>query len=551
LPVIMLAALAVTTASVDGVTLSANVTSLGDAAAVELQLKDSEGVPLSHAEPLGWLLPDDPATSCGGSIAKAMNATITSDAISLNSVRVFAAFADGSIGVLDPQTSFAGTQLESALDVGMPVTAMAADPVSGRVALALSDGSLRVVAPGVPATAQTIAVPKANGDVALAWSGSQLWRLDQHQLIAIDDQGRTVSTTATGPGLHPVLITGGDGSLLAGTATGQVLINRTDKSVVTPGIAGVRSAAYAEKARRWFVIAGDGRVFETDGMTTRMIAGVAEARAIAFEHDGRFGIAIADDGKSLALIDSADGRVADIRPLETPATRMTVSDHFAYVHGPNSPTVDLVSLDVARSEHRLSSVTVPFGENSTAHGPKLDRVGIMPGGAIVAGNDGRTLYAYAEGMMVPMGTLGGAGRPLAGIAILDRSLKETAPGIYRTVARVPFGGRYRLPVRIGNPRTDACVTVDLTGVPRPATVARAVPVLDVGHVNGLRPVSLTNAGTAPAILALATDTNGRWQRHVRLVRGPDGVHRGSLNLPGAGRFVVIAEGARAIVEVAQ
>jgi hypothetical protein len=547
LPVIALVALAVATANVDGVALSASATSSGDAASVELQLKDTEGLPLSRAEPLGWLLPDDPTTSCAGSIAKAMNATIASDAISLNSVRVFAAFADGSIGILDPQTSFAGTQLESALDFGMPIIAMATDPESGRVALALSDGSLRIVAPGVPAAAQTIAAPNTLGEVALAWSGSQLWRLDGNGLKEIGDDSRDSSLRTD----HPVLIAGADGSLLAGGDTGQVLIVRDGNASSTANIAGLRGGAYAAKAKRWFAIAGDGRLLETGGGATRMIAGIADARAIAFDREGRFGIVIADGGKSLALVDSADGRVADIRPLETPATRLTMSDHFAYVHGAAAPNIDLVSLDVARSEGRLSSVTVPFGENGATQALKLDRVGIMPGGAIVAGNDGRTLYAYAEGMMVPMGTLGGAGRPLAGIAIIDRSLKETAPGIYRTVARVPFGGRYRLPVRMSNPRVDACVTLDLAGAQRPAPIARAKPVLDVGREAGAHAVSLTNAGTAPAILALATDTNGRWQRHVRLTRGPDGIHRGSIRFPGAGRFAVIAMDARAIVEVTQ
>ena len=56
----------------------------------------------------------------------------------------------------------------------------------------------------------------------------------------------------------------------------------------------------------------------------------------------------------------------------------------------------------------------------------------MPGGgAVVAANRAdKTVYYYAEGMMAPIGSFLNSSREPLAVRIVDRSIKETAPGFY-------------------------------------------------------------------------------------------------------------------------
>jgi hypothetical protein len=557
--VAMLLSAAAATTSVDGVTVLVSIVP-GPATTIELRLNDGvDKVPLRRAEPLAWITPDEPTLACPASITKAVNASITSREISLNSVRVVAAFADGSLAVLDPQTAFGGTQLESAADLGAPLRALSIDDRHGRIAMLTTTGRLSVAAGAGPIVPKAIPMAGAMINAAIAWSadGDTLWVAQSDVLSAINPQsGSTLRAHRLSLGPNPVVWTGSDASVLAGGAMGSVVLlpRSANAPIVLKGVAGIRSAAFGAKAASWLIASSEGQLVKVaqNGATTP-VATVSNVRAAAFDSQGRLALVIADDGKTLALIDTADDRILDQRPLETLADRITTSDRFAYVHSGSSGTVDLISFEVARQEHRIATVTVPFGE-ATAHGAApFARIGIMPGGAVVAGNDGRTLYAYAEGMMVPMGSLGGASRPLAGVAVIDRSLKEVEPGVYRAQAVIPYGGRYRLPIRLGQPRVDACVTIDIPGPPRPQLAVRANDAMRVGVARLGTPVSviLNAAIDVPQVIALATDTNGQWQRHFVLKRTEKHVFRGEVRFAKTGRFMLVARDARMPVIVAE
>jgi hypothetical protein len=74
-------------------------------------------------------------------------------------------------------------------------------------------------------------------------------------------------------------------------------------------------------------------------------------------------------------------------------------------------------------------------------------------------------YYYLEGMMVPMGTFQNYKRKPRGLMLLDRSLKETAPGLYSVTAKLKNAGLFDVPVIFDQPRITNCFEVTVGDSP--------------------------------------------------------------------------------------
>ncbi len=542
-------------AVVDGTSVAVSVSGPASASSVELRIADAiDKHPIVNAEPLGWITPDDASLSCPAMIARAQKASLGSSVINLNSLRIAAAFADGSLALLDPQTSFGGTQLESAVDLGSAARTLAVDPANGGIAAITADAKLMLV--DTTASARIAATQPVAADAALVWSEGRFWSASGKGLDARDPLTLLSQSHIEWPLSGTPILRASDGGLLIGSTLGPTgMLLPGAKIPVRTGLPnGLRDGAYMSKASAWLIAGSDGTLTLVSRSRRVAIPGISGARGVAVDRDGRFALVITDEGRALSLVDGADLRVLDTRPLPEPADRLTLSRDFAYVHSSSSQAVQLISFDVMRQQQRIATVDLPFGEAPHAPAtPLFSRVAVMPGGAAVIGNDGKTLYAYAEGMMVPMGSFAGITRQLAGIAPIDRSLREVSPGVYRTTATIRYGGRYRVPVRIANPRVDTCLTVDVDGPARPAMVHAVRAQFDaIGHP--LAPgqtftVRLSAPARGTQVQALATDMLGRWQRHFLLVRSSDGRFAGQVRFPEAGQYRLIALDARASVVV--
>ena len=61
---------------------------------------------------------------------------------------------------------------------------------------------------------------------------------------------------------------------------------------------------------------------------------------------------------------------------------------------------------------------------------------------LVANPTDKTIYFYAEGMNAPMGSFQNMGREMRAALAVDRSLRETEPGVYIAHFRLPADGAY-------------------------------------------------------------------------------------------------------------
>ncbi|HEX7287882.1 MAG TPA: hypothetical protein VF532_16960, partial [Candidatus Angelobacter sp.] len=83
--------------------------------------------------------------------------------------------------------------------------------------------------------------------------------------------------------------------------------------------------------------------------------------------------------------------------------------------------------------------------------PSLDN-----GGAFVVNPADRRIYYYQEGMAAPMGSMEGYGKTPLSVMVLDRSIHETAPGIYSVGLRLPKPGFYDVPLFVDSPTLAHC-----------------------------------------------------------------------------------------------
>ena len=75
-------------------------------------------------------------------------------------------------------------------------------------------------------------------------------------------------------------------------------------------------------------------------------------------------------------------------------------------------------------------------------------------------------YFYMEGMNAAMGSFGSYGHRVQAVTVVDRSLKEVAPGVYAGRLRIPVAGHYDVAFLLENPRVLHCFSAD--AAPNPA-----------------------------------------------------------------------------------
>jgi hypothetical protein len=93
------------------------------------------------------------------------------------------------------------------------------------------------------------------------------------------------------------------------------------------------------------------------------------------------------------------------------------------------------------------------------------------GAVLVANPTDKTIYFYGEGMNAPMGSFPNMRREMRAALAVDRSLRETEPGVYTGHVRLPADGAYDVAFRMSSPPLSHCFTV--TAERDPALTARS------------------------------------------------------------------------------
>jgi DNA-binding beta-propeller fold protein YncE len=453
----------------------------GDAVRVRFRVSDTlTGQPLPALYPAAWMdrLPrgaEDGAEECKRKVQSFLGGTLLAEAeVDLNVYYVLALNDDATISVVDPIFGFGGSKLLEMVFLESPGEdwALSADgrrlyvsmPAVGKVA-AVDTATWRVV--------RAIEVAPRPVEVTLPGDGRFLWvglEGEEPGVVAVDTQTLEVAArVATGRGPHH-LAASDDGGWLFVT-------EGLDRAVTVVDLRSMTAARRVELGGRpvsvaWSRAAGAAYLSLVEGSVVAVApeAGrppvTIEAEPglghIAFAPGGRFAFVVNPEEDLLHVIDAAGNRLVQTADVLDAPVRVAFSDELAYVRHAGSEIVLMIPLSaVGEPGAPVPVIEFPGGQRPPRDGgaPSPASPIVQAPGAyavLVANPADRHIYYYKEGMAAPMGSFKNYGRRPRAVAVVDRSLRESAPGVYETAVELRRPGAYDLALYLDSPPTVHC-----------------------------------------------------------------------------------------------
>ena len=484
----------------------------GDEAVFRFRITDATGVPLSRLSPAAWLdlVPPqvEPANGCAEKVRGLVGGSaFAKPEIDLTSYQVLALNEDATVSVVDPFFGYGGSQLLAMLFLDGPGEdwALAADgkrlfvtvPATGHLAVADTE-SWKVTATleAGPSGSRPLRVgfQPDQGYLWVTWEGSGG---EASGVDVFDPRSLArVARIATGRGGHEIAWSGDSRfAFVTNRADGTVSVLDVRRLAklrdLRTGAEPVSVAWSSQGGAAWVAHAG-GALVAVDSEHAEPVARAQAATdlgAIAFAPGGRFGLVVAPAAGRVHVLDAARGRLIQTAKVEKEPDQVTFSDDLAYVRHRGSETVMTIPLGALGEEGAAVPVVdfpggqKPFGEGAGA----AAAAGIVkapgPGAVLVANPADRAVYYYKEGMAAPMGSFANFSRQPRAVLAVDRSLRERAPGVYESVARLRHAGRYEMAFFLDAPRVVDCLHMNVDADPvrerkRQAALAPRVEYLD-------------------------------------------------------------------------
>lgn len=553
---------------------------------VRYRLTDANtGAPVAKARPGAWLgrlppkgleLPGDAEiATCQGKAESYLGGSVLSrPELNLNVYYVVTLNEGPSLSVVDPLFGFGGSKLLAMVDLAAPGEdwALSADgfllyvslPSVGQIAV-IDTASWRQVA-------KVDGLPGA-GRMLLQGDGKYLWvaygREGGHGMAAVDTVAGSVAARIPLGGLPVDLAAAGDRYLWtaerdAGTVS-QIDIRTLAK--VQSVAAGRRpvSLAWSEKAQTLFVSNEEGSLAVIDGKGTvarrlDVPPGLGQVRVAP---DQRLALAVNPERDLVHVLDVASGRIVQTGNLEKGPDQISFTETLAYVRHRGSEVVLMLPLaELGRTDDApISVVDFPGGQHPpgkmTTRTPAAGIVSAVGEPAVLVANaEDKAVYFYKEGMAAPMGHFQNYGESPRAVLVVDRSLRETAPGVYETIARLPRAGEYDAVMFMNTPRRVQCFRFAVAENPAfakakgPAIYARSLfgdAIPGAGSATKLR-FELRDRQTGelkrdlPDVVVLATLAPGVWQNRIPAQPVGD-AYELDLTPPEAGIYYFFVESA--------
>jgi hypothetical protein len=161
-----------------------------------------------------------------------------------------------------------------------------------------------------------------------------------------------------------------------------------------------------------------------------------------------------------------------------------------------------------------------------------------------------TVSYYMEGMGAPMGSFRNYGHETRAITIVDRSMSEVTPGVYRGRVKIPVEGEYDIAFMMDTPQFLHCFSAFVEPDPDKAVATGFEVDFDVqnrfvtaGGQQSLRFVlrnasDKTPAAGIPDVSVLYYQGDGRGRQVLPATDVGDGVYEVTLNFPTTGTYYI-------------
>lgn len=475
----------------------------GRRARVRLRFFDAHtGAPIGGLYPAGWLdrLPADKEADPDACRKKTQGflggSLLSRPEVDLNTYYVLSLNDDATITVVDPLFGYGNSKLLAMVELKSPGEDWVLTPDGSRLFVSLpASDRIAVIETSDWKVVTEIETRKRPRRLALQPDGALLWVAWEGGVTAVSTRAlRAAGHVQTGQGGHDLAVSHDSRHLfVTNDAAGTVSIvdtGRMERLADLPAGAGPLSLDWSAQAGAVWVASPDGTLTairpdsKEPAARVRAEPGLGRLR---FAPGGRLAF-IAHPAKNVVhILDAASGRIVQTADVEAGPDLVTFTDELAYVRHRGSETVLMIPLKEVGVEGRpVPLVDFPGGQHPPGRltGPTLaDGIVQAPGAAavLVANPEDKAIYYYKEGMAAPMGHFVTYGkRPLA-VQVVDRSLRETSPGVYETAVQLGRAGAYDVAVLVGSPKILHCFPMTVAADPKMAERRNRRP-LDVQYL---------------------------------------------------------------------
>jgi YVTN family beta-propeller protein len=305
----------------------------------------------------------------------------------------------------------------------------------------------------------------------------------------------------------------------------------------------------------------DGTVTVIDDQSQQIVARMktkSGLRSIRFAPGGRYGFTVNPKENTVNIFDAASNRMLHEAKVGKAPDQIIFSATFAFVRSLETENVAMIRLGNIETEVDITDF--PGGQEAPAKASlpvAAEAIVLAPEGnsVILANPADKIIYYYTEGMAAPMGSFENYRREPLAVLVLDRSLRETSPGVYSTIVKFPASGNYDVAFLADSPRVSHCFQAAAELNPllkEERSVALRIEnqikemKVPVGQDYALRFKLIATATNEPKpdlkdVQVLILLASGTWQRRDVAKSLGDGMYEVNLNVPQAGVFMVFVQ----------
>ncbi|HXU40016.1 MAG TPA: hypothetical protein VN937_26920 [Blastocatellia bacterium] len=441
----------------------------------------STGQPMRGLHPNAWINarsaehPPNEA-ECKDKIRSFMGGMLSGRAeIDLNSYSMLTLNHDNTVTFINPQLSFNVTKLESIVMLPGPgldwVLSKKEDflyvTMPSQSAVAVINTITRKLVGAIPSGEKT-----KPARIAIQPDGRYIWvGLDDSAAVAVIDTAtnKLAGTVSAGAGLHGIAFTSDSRfAYVSNSAADTVTAIETKTLSKIADIAVGKTPApiaFSTAAQAIYVASINGGTVAVISPSTQQVVKTILLKrgvvALKFDRSGRYGFAVNQVDSTASVVDAAtNGVIAQGEVVKSP-DQVIFSNSYAYVRGTESEKFSLIDLNEVK-KGKFAPVNIQAGRLPPTAAPQdigvADMIQPTPDGTsvLIANAADQMSYYYVEGMMVPMGTFQNYKRRARGLMLLDRSLRETGPGVYSSTVKLKSSGLLDIPVVFDQPRITNC-----------------------------------------------------------------------------------------------
>jgi YVTN family beta-propeller protein len=451
----------------------------GQQAILQLRFTDPAGTPLSGLRLAAWMghrMGEQRADekTCHGEIQSFLQQQFSArPEVDLNTYYVLALTEEPAILVIDPRIGFSSSKLYEVVDLAAPGADWLLTPDSRRLFVSM------------PAAHKVAAIDTlsfrllANIDsgenpsrLALQPDGKYLWiandaeKTAESGVILVDATSLAVTARIpTGRGHHEIAFDEAENAYITNQDDGTVSIVSTQKlSKMADVPAGKEplAVAYSPKSRAIYVASrSDGKITAISSESHKIIGELgskAGLNALQISPDGRWGFVANGPENKVTVFDTSSNKFKESYAVGRFPDQLAMTAEYIYVRSRESEEVTLIPL--AGAGKGGVPATFPAGQAVPGKPAGLLASAVVPSidgaSAFIANPADRRIYYYQEGMAAPMTSFEGYGKAPRAALVLDRSIHETAPGIYSIAFRLPRAGNYDIPLFVESPSLSHC-----------------------------------------------------------------------------------------------